>query len=73
MAWKERLVAVALSLERLQFAGDIYLAVGVVAYVKWNHAYGVAGDEVLVALGIVECESEYAVEVFEKVDALVAI
>ena len=73
MSWKKRLISFALPFKRFQFAGHIHFSIAVVANIKWYHANGVASDEKLVALGIVEGEGEDAAEVVEKVDALLAI
>ena len=73
MAGKERLVAVALSLERLQFGGHIDCAVVVVADVEGNDADGVAGNKELVALLVIERKSEDTAQVFEEINSLLSI
>ena len=66
---RERFVALALPFERLQLAGTVDGAVGVIADVEGNHANGVACDEELVALLVVEGEGEDAVQLFQEVHA----
>ena len=73
MAWKEGLVTLALSFEGLQFGGHIDGAVAVVANIERYDADGVAGNQELVLLLVVEHEGEDATQVLEEVDALFAI
>ena len=73
MPRQERLVALALAFEGLQFGGHVDGAVAVVTDIEGNDADGVAGYEKLVAFLIVEHEGKDAAEVFKEVDALLAI
>ena len=70
---QEGLIALALAFEGFQFGGDIHGAVAVISNIKRYHADGVAGNQELVALFIVEHESEDTTEVFEEVNALLTI
>ena len=67
------LVALALSFERLQFGGHINRAVAVIANIKRYDTDRVAGNQKLVALLIVEHKRKDTAEVFEEVDAFLAI
>ena len=73
VAGKERLIAVTLSLKSFQLTCHIHFAIVVVADVKRYYAYGVTSNQELVALGIVEGESEDATEVLQEIDAFVAV
>ena len=73
MSWKKRFVAFALAFESLQLRSHIHCAVGIVAYIKRYNAYGVACNEKLIALLIVEGKGKDATKVLKKVDAFVAI
>ena len=73
VARQERLVALALAFEGLEFAGDIDGAVAVVANIKRYDANGVTGYEEFVALLVVKHKGKDTAEVFEEVDALLAI
>ena len=73
VAGKERLIAVTLSLKSFKLACHIHFTIVVVADVKRYYAYGVTSNQELVALGIVEGESEDATEVLQEIDAFVAV
>ena len=73
MTGQERLVVLALSFERFQFGGHIHLAVGIATDIKGNHTDGVAGNEKLVGLLIVEHEGKDAAQVLEEVNTFLAI
>ena len=73
VARKEGFITLALAFEGFQLAGYIDGTVTIVADIKRNHADGVAGNEELVALLVVEHEGKDAVEVFEEIDALLTI
>ena len=73
VAGQEGFVALAETLERLQFAGTIEGAVAVVSDIQRNDTYGVTGDEKLVALFVVEGKGKNAVQLLQKVDTLVAV
>ena len=64
MSGKEWLVVVALTFESLQLRRHEHLAVLVEANIKRYYANGVAGDEELVAFGVVEGEGKNTVELF---------
>ena len=73
VARQKRLVTLALTLQGLKLACHKHLSVGVVSDIKRYDAYMVAGDEESVLLLVIKSEGEDAVQIFEKVDALVAI
>ena len=50
---QERLVFVAETFKSLQLAGAVHHSVVVFAYVKWNHADRVAGNDEIVLLLVV--------------------
>ena len=64
---------VAHPFERLQLRCDVAPFVGIPADVERNDADGVAGDEILVALDVVEREGEDAVEPVEQPRAVFAV
>ena len=70
---QEGLVALAHTLESLQLTGAADAPLAVFADVKRYHPDGVACDEILVPLLIIERESEYSVQFLDEVHALVAI
>ena len=73
MSGQERLIALTLTFEGFQFGGDIDGAVAVISYIKRYHADGVAGNQELIALLIVEHKSKNAAELLEEVDAFLTI
>ena len=73
MTGQEGLIALTLAFKGFQFGGHIDGAVAVVTDVEGNDTNGVAGNQELVALLIVEYEGENTAEVFEEVDALLTI
>ena len=73
MSGQEGLVFVAESLKCLELAGHVGLPVLVMSDIQGDDSYGVACNEVFVALLIVECEGEYAAQALQEVDAMGAI
>ena len=73
MAREEGLVTFTLSFESLQFGGDIDGAVAVVANIKRYDTDGVAGNEKLITLLVVEGKSEDTAEVLKEIDAFLTI
>ena len=73
MAGQERLIALALTFEGLQLGSHIDSAVAVVAYIKRDHPDRIAGNQELILFLVVEHEGEDATQLFEEIDALVAI
>ena len=73
MSGQEGFVFVAESLKRLELAGHVGLPVLVMSDIQGDDSYGVACNEVFVALLIVECEGEYAAQALQEVDAMGAI
>ena len=73
MSWQKWLILVAEAFKGFELAGAVHAPFVVMAYVERNHAYGVAGNEEIIGFLIIQCEGEDAVEVFEKVDAFVAV
>ena len=70
---QEGFEALALSLKGLEFAGHINSAVGIITNIKRYHTNGVSGNEEFVALLVVEHKGKDAAEVFEEVDAFLAV
>ena len=73
MPRQERLVALALSLQCFQLAGNIDFSVAVVSYIKRYDADGIAGNQELVPLLVIEGEGEDARKLFQKMSQRAAI
>ena len=73
MSGEEGFVAFALTFEGFELGSYIDGAVAVISYIKRNDTDGVTGNEEFVLLLVVEHKGEDATEVFEEVDALLAI
>ena len=73
MTGQKGLISFALAFQGLQLAGHIHFSVGVIAYVQGDYANGVACNQELVLLLIVEGKGENAVQVFQEMDALLLI
>jgi hypothetical protein len=73
VARQERLVALTLAFQSLEFTGHIDGAVAVISYIKRYHTNGVTGYEELVLLFVVEHKGKDAAEVFEEVDAFLTV
>ena len=73
VAWQEGFEALTLSLEGLEFAGHIDSTVSIVTDIKRYDANGVTGNEEFVALLVIEHKGKDAAEVFEEVNAFLAI
>ena len=65
MTWKEWLVMVALTFQRLQLACYQHFSILIITNIKRNYADRVAGDEELITLGIVKSEGKDAVQLFK--------
>ena len=73
MSRQKRLIVFTLSFEGFELGGHIHLSVAVVTNVKWNHANGIAGNEELVLLLVVERKGKDAAEVFKEVNSLITL
>ena len=73
MTWQERLVLIAESLQGLELAADIDGAVLVAADIKRNDSYRITGNEICILLAVVQGKCVNAVEIFEKVNALLLV
>lgn len=73
VAGKERLVLVAETLKGFQLTAEVDVSILVASYIKGYHADGVAGDEVIVRLFVIEGKGEDAVQFFEEADAFVFV
>ena len=73
MTRQERFVTFALSFKGFQFGSHVDSTVTVVAYIKRYNANGIAGNEELIALLVIEHKGEDATQVFEEIDAFLTI
>ena len=73
MTWQERLVLIAESLQGLELAADIDGAVLVAADIKRNDSYRITGNEIGILLAVIQGKCVNAVEIFEKVNALLLV
>ena len=73
MARQERLIPFALPFERLQFRSHIDLSVAVITNIKRYHTNWVASNQERILFLIIKHKSEDARNIFQEVDALVAI
>ena len=73
MAGEEGLVFVAKAFKCFQFAAHVDVALVVMAYIEWDDANRVTGDEEIIGFLVIEGESEDAVQFFEEMNAFILI
>jgi hypothetical protein len=73
VARQERLVALTLSFEGLEFTGHIDGTISIITNIERYDTNGVTGYEELVLLFVVEHKGKDAAEVFEEVDAFLTV